>query len=333
MEFEHTSETRSRNGGGVYEASTAGTESNCSQGMEPNWVETAVIIGREKQGVTRYNISVKEEGSHNGIPGESWVVKRRYTDFKVIYKIIRNHCKLKIEFPGRLLRSSTSALNNRQRLLSRFLAVAIFAATQYTEIQSDLGSFMGCPWATEWSETLDRRKKPSSPKYLSQQEYDQKRLLLVEREAQARGSLGVVQHQCFLALNNVSMSLLEQSQQARERSITVTNPWIKTEIQERVVASNGTPTSYRILVTPSKGEKWVVQRRYNEFVSLKSAVKQLLPSGALSPFPPRHLFRPSESALDTRQGMLHHYLDSIVVHAQASVALRQVITTFLYAPH
>ena len=324
--------TRTRNGGGVYEASTAG--SDCSQGMDPNWVETAVVVGREKIGVTRYSISVKEENTHNNeIEGETWIIKRRYTDFKKIYQIISTHCKLKTEFPGRLLRASTSALNNRQRLLSRFLAVAIFAATQYTEIQNDLGSFMGCPWAPEWSEVNNKNRSLTSAKLLTEQEFDQKRLLHVEEEAQSRGALGVVQHQCFLALNNINMNLLERYQYARERSITVSSPWIKTEIQDRVVAGNNTPTSYLIHVIPLKGEKWVVQRRYNEFVSLKSAVKQLLPSGALSSFPPRHLFRPSQSALDSRQNMLHNYLDSVVVHAQASVALRQIVTTFLYAPH
>ena len=312
-------ETRTRSTGTILEiSSTSDSNSICDSSllMDSSWIESATIIGRETyEKKIFYIIAVREEGN-----GEVWKVKRSYSDFRRIRNATKSHCKLRIEFPRKLIRTTPSGICSRQRQLSSFLNTLVSASTECNRIQKLVSSFVRCSSATD----------PYSGKIPSQSNRGSV-LELTEEEAQKRGSLGVMQHQRYHSLLNMFICLTENFKEVHKQQYP-SSMWLCTLVNDRITGIEDLPTSYVISVSPLVGAPWTVQRRYGDFSSFHEAIRAILPSSAFAPFPPRHVFKPSPQALDNRQHMLHKYLSSVVEHAQMSQALRQIVTTFLYAP-
>ncbi|XP_061746140.1 sorting nexin-16-like [Nerophis ophidion] len=87
-------------------------------------------------------------------------------------------------------------------------------------------------------------------------------------------------------------------------------------------------TVYKILVSGSQGDSWIIFRRYTDFCRLQSKLKDLFPSGHLV-LPPKRWFKDNydEEFLAERQIALQKFLHNLTHHKHiiSSDAVRQFL--------
>ncbi|XP_041659913.1 sorting nexin-16-like [Cheilinus undulatus] len=109
-----------------------------------------------------------------------------------------------------------------------------------------------------------------------------------------------------------------QEGEERVRESWVERPITPTLLGYEILEERAKFTVYKIHVTTSEGDSWVIFRRYTDFCRLNDKLKELYPGCSLA-LPPKRWFRDNydEEFLEERLGGLQSFLHSLTLHKEA----------------